>query len=784
MSHGVTRSALFLAACFALAAPTPRFDSWRVIGPGGGGALFVPVVSPHDPRTVLVACDMTGSYITHGAGASWRMFNLRERVRFFAFDPTDRHVIYAQAGDLFRSIDEGGTWRLVLPRPETIRRVRLGDDHAEASLEISAEPRGEIAAVAVDPGDSQSLYIGVNAGVGAGVNANRQAALWRSFDGGVTWHKSAELPGGARHIWIDSHSPKADRTLYVAGSQAVAIRQDGHWLTGDSLGEPRGQSPRDSSRESQAAFTDISAGWPQAGPPVFYAVSGGKVFVSEGGVKWRESPLPGFQGKARAVATSLNHPDVAYVSYSGLRAPLSGSFGVAKTSDRGRHWDLVWQTWRGGGQNVRDPWIVNRFGAGWPGNPRALAVAPTDPNICYGTDDGRAVRTTDGGKTWDGVYSNAAPDGGFTTNGLDVTTCYGVHFDPFDPKRLFISYTDIGVFASDNGGASWHSATRNGVPGAWVNTTYWMEFDPQVRGRVWAAMSAVHDLPRPKMWRSRSPDTYDGGVVRSDDGGVTWRVSGQGMPPTAATHILLDPASPQGARVLYAAGFGRGVFKSTDGGEHWELRNAGIEGAQPFAWRLARDGQGALYLVVARRSDDGSFGGTLPNPIGGDGALYRSTDGAAHWTRIELPKGVNGPNGIAVDAADPRRLYLAAWARSTREGAVDGGIFLSTDAGATWRNVLSQDQHIYDITGDARQPGVLYAAGFESSAWRSADRGVSWKRIRGFNFKWGHRVIPDPADPASIYITTFGGSVWHGPAAGDPKAVEDIVDAPLAPAPR
>jgi len=774
------RSALFFAACFALAAPAPRFDAWRIIGPGGGGALFVPTVSPHDPRTVLVACDMTGAYITHDAGASWRMFNLREKVHFFAFDPTDRHVIYAKAGGLFRSSDDGRSWRLVLPRPENIRSVRLGDDHAEASLEVSAEPSGEIVALAVDLDDSKSLYIAVTAN--RTVNGNRQTALWLSSDWGVTWHKTADLPGGARQIWIDRHSPEADRTLYVAGSHAVAIRQGGRWRTGES---PQPDT------SGVGAFEDISAGWPEAGPPVFYAVSGEKVFVSEGGVTWRESALPGFQGKARAIATSLSHPDVAYVSYSGLRAPLSGSLGVAKTSDRGRHWDLVWQTNRGGGENVHDPWIVNRFGAGWPGNPRALAAAATDPNFCYGTDDGRTIRTTDGGTTWDGAYSDAAADGGFTTNGLDVTTSYGVHFDPFDRKRVFISYTDIGLFASENGGVSWRSATRRGVPGRWVNTTYWMEFDPKVRGRVWAAMSAVHDLPRPKMWRSRSPDTYDGGVVQSDDGGATWRVAGQGMPPTAATHILLDPASQEGARVLYAAGFGRGVFKSTDGGLHWMLRNAGIEGAQPFAWRLTPDGKGALYLVVARRSDDGSMGGSSPGSSSnaGDGALYRSTDAAEHWTRIELPNGVNGPNGLAVDPADPRRLYLAAWARSTREGAVGGGIFLSRDGGATWRLVLSQDQHIYDITMenismDARQPRVLYATGFESSAWRSVDRGVSWKRIRGFNFKWGHRVIPDPADPSRIYITTFGGSVWHGPAAGDPKAVEDIVDAPPALAPR
>jgi photosystem II stability/assembly factor-like uncharacterized protein len=104
---------------------------------------------------------------------------------------------------------------------------------------------------------------------------------------------------------------------------------------------------------------------------------------------------------------------------------------------------------------------------------------------------------------------------------------------------------------------------------------------------------------------------------------------------------------------------------------------------------------------------------------------------------------------------------------------VDGGVFVSTDGGQNWRNTLSADQHVYDVTVDARN-GVLYAGGFESSAWRSADRGESWQRIKGYNFKWGHRVVPDPQDPASIYVTTFGGSVWRGPAEGDPEAPEDI----------
>ena len=727
--------ALLLAAWLALAAPAPRHDGWRILGPGGGGAQFIPTISPHDTGTVLIACDMTGNYITHDAGASWRMFNLGEPVRFFVFDPKDARVIYAQSAALFRSADGGETWRMLLPRPEAIRKITMGDDHAGATIHVSHVPdvpRGQVKALAIDPDDSRLLYLATG--------DQAKSTLWNSPDWGATWRRGADLPGGAREIWIDPHSLKSERTLYIAGARTVSIREQGRWRTGESPG----------------AFAAIAAGFPASGPPVFYATVAGRIFVSaDGGMKWKASSLPGFQGQAGAIATARGNPDVAYVSYNGLRAPIRMSLGVAKTTDRGRHWELVWQDSRTPAQNVHGAWVSERFNPGWAGNPLGLGVAPNNPEICYSTDYGRTMRTTDGGKNWHSVYSIRTPDGNWTTNGIDVTTSYGVHFDPFDPRRIFVTHSDIGLFASDTGGESWYSATRTGVPPEWTNTTYWIAFDPKVRGRIWAAMSGTHDLPRPKMWTR--PANYNGGVARSDDGGRTWQVANSGMPQTAATHILLDPASPESARVLYVTGFGRGVFKSTDGGLHWASKNAGLEGGQPFAWRMARDSRGALYLVVARRSDDGGFGNS------GDGALYRSTDGAEHWTRLRLPEGVNGPNGLAIDQRDPARLYLAAWGRSTPEGAQDGGIFLSTDAGARWRNVLAKDQHIYDVTTDPKDGRVLYAAGFESSAWRSSDRGLTWRRLPGFDFKWGHRVIPDPLDSALVYITTFGGGVWHGP---------------------
>jgi hypothetical protein len=76
----VKRLTLVLAAALVLPAAATPEDGWRGVGPGGGGALFHPTVSPHDPRTALIACDMTGSYITTDAGGRWRTFKLGEAL--------------------------------------------------------------------------------------------------------------------------------------------------------------------------------------------------------------------------------------------------------------------------------------------------------------------------------------------------------------------------------------------------------------------------------------------------------------------------------------------------------------------------------------------------------------------------------------------------------------------------------------------------------------------------------------------------------------------------------
>src|SRR6266478_693950 len=621
---------LVAIAC-AAAGPAPRFDTWKIIGPGGAGGMFLPTISPHDSNIVMEYCDMTGAYISMDAARSWRMFNLRGKIAAFAFDPSDPKVIYAGNEGLWRSSDVGKTWSRIFPRPSAKTVEHMRDDHAEAALtsDDPAYPGGEAHFIAVDPSDSKRIYV-LFGGFGRG------GKTWLCFskDRGVSWTRLREFAG------------ERVRALYFDSGLRAVTESSVFLLTGERWE----QFPGPPGTAIQSA---------SGGRGLLYVTSAAGIHVSEdGGKNWRpvSDPLPQ-PSKFLAIACSSQHPQTAYVGFEDMRAGLlrrDKYFGIAKTTDGGQHWTPVYKEAAGKpAPNVERAWIEGFYGG--TGAVRDLAVSPTNPDVCYATDScPRSFRTLNGGKTWEQIISQHAGDDRWTTTGFDVTTCYGVHFDPFDLKNMFISYTDVGLFKSQDGGRTWKSSIA-GIPRRWQNTTYWIAFDPDVRGLIWGAFASAHDLPRPKMWQRLDPEMYSGGVGVSTDGGEHWMLSNMGMPETSVTHILLDPSSPAGSRTLYACGFGRGVYKSTDNGKTWRLKIAGIEKKQPFAWRITRATDGALYLVVSRRSDSSH------KDDAEDGAVYKSTDGAEHWVKMKLPEGVNGPTALALDPAQPRRMYLSAW---------------------------------------------------------------------------------------------------------------------------
>ncbi len=136
--------------------PNGRNDSWGFAGAGGGGAMFYPAVSPHNPDYAFVSCDMTGAYVTHNGGASWRMFNLRSPVQYYVFDPLDSNTVYANSIALFKSTDRGNTWSVLYPSASEISGVVSKGDHAQERVVTKDSTQRNVLAFAVDPGNSKN----------------------------------------------------------------------------------------------------------------------------------------------------------------------------------------------------------------------------------------------------------------------------------------------------------------------------------------------------------------------------------------------------------------------------------------------------------------------------------------------------------------------------------------------------------------------------------------------------------------------------------------------------
>ena len=782
---------LLLGGCSASKAPpvsqANTDPGWEVIGPGGGGSTFYPTFHPTDPQRIIIRCDMTGIYLSSDGGESWDLHNLTSSASSFAFEPTSKDVVYVGTAGLFRTEDFGESWDLVFPSPaDTLGRSYSGD-HASLRWELregSIYPGGSVSAVLVHPEDPARLFVGINGRGGA--------TVFMSTDRGATWSEAARLDAGIAGLFC---APKAPQELYaISAKTTFVLSLDGEVTA--KLALP----------EELVPATSVATGWDENNNDMrIYAVassiyregkSGGGFVSHNGGKTWSRfddrlvaeasTPADSVKPSFNYIATSSMDSRTAYMACDRFidKNPLGETglwYGIFKTTDGGESWQWVYK--EGGGsadytvrdgymaENLDDSWSSVAFGGEYV-RIICTGVFPADPEVAIFTDWYRAMKTTDGGGLWSALYSKTLDDGTIKSRGLDVTTTYGVHFDPFDPGHIAISYTDIAYWHSFNGGRTW-SRSVEGIPPRWDNTCYWIQFDPEVKDKLWSVWGSYHDLPKLKMTRNQGwKQRAVGGVAVSTDGGRSWEVSSEGLPERAPTTcLLLDPSSPAGARTLYATVYGKGFYKSTDDGRTWQLKNDGIEQQDPNCWEVVFGAGGALSLVVAFDVifDDGTGNRALA-----DGALYRSTDGAETWQKVELPESARFPNAILADPADAGRLYLSLWGdvsvgdyRGTpRQGKKmeesQGGLLVSEDGGKSWRQLFDPETYVYATTLDPDRPGRLYLVTFHHTVHMSDDYGQSWKTLKGYDFKWGHRVVLDPHDREKIYITTFGTSVWHG----------------------
>jgi photosystem II stability/assembly factor-like uncharacterized protein len=245
------------------------------------------------------------------------------------------------------------------------------------------------------------------------------------------------------------------------------------------------------------------------------------------------------------------------------------------------------------------------------------------------------------------------------------------------------------------------------------------------------------------------------GMYRSDDGGATWKHIGL-EDSRQISRILVDPAD---ARTVYVGVLGhaygpneeRGVYKSADGGDHWQrVFDKGPEvGIADIA--MAASKPQILFAATwnAHRPPWSTYA-----PLEGPGnALYRSTDGGAHWDTLVahgLPIGAWGRTGIAV-GADGRRVY------ATIDCPGHSGLYRSDDQGDTWTlinadsRLTSRAWYFNSLTIDPTNADVLYIPNI--ALYRTEDGGKTIHIVRGApGGDDYHQVWVDPSNPSHLAL--------------------------------
>jgi len=333
---------------------------------------------------------------------------------------------------------------------------------------------------------------------------------------------------------------------------------------------------------------------------------------------------------------------------------------------------------------------------------------------------------------------------------------------PHQPNVFYIAAVNGGVWKTTDFGNTWNPI-----------------FDDQPTGSVGALAVAPSD-PNVIYVGSgeglQRPDLSTGdGVYKSTDAGKTWTHLGLRDAQQIAA-ILVDPKDTN--RVFVAAvghAYGpnaeRGVFRSTDGGQTFQkvLYKDENTGAADLAFDPANPQTVYATLWAARVAPWEVRSGASFTTTGS--GVFKSTDGGTNWRPLTkgLPSSAEGLAriGIAVAQSEPSRIYASV------EASKNGGVYVSNDAGETWR-LVNPDRRIggrgpgaLGIAVAPVNPDVLYVT--NTTTWKSTDGGKTFVGFKGapggddYQRVWispeNSQVIALSSDQGAV-ISVNGGATW------------------------
>ncbi len=320
--------------------------------------------------------------------------------------------------------------------------------------------------------------------------------------------------------------------------------------------------------------------------------------------------------------------------------------------------------------------------------------------------------------------------------------------DPRTPMTFWMGACAGGVWKTTDGGTYWLPMTDGQLHTSSVGALAVAPSDPDV---VWVGTGegAVRN------------DVVPGdGVYRTTDGGRTW--SHLGLERTGHVPALeVHPTDPDTAFVaaigdIFGPNAQRGVFRTTDGGRHWD-RVLYIDDSVGAA-DLSLDPNNPRILFAATWEAQRTPWDMVS---GGPGSgLHRSMDGGETWELVSdrpgFAEGVLGRIGVAVSPARPGRVFALVEAEEAA-----GGLYRSDDLGVTWehvsdhRGIQGRPWYYSHVIADPVHADTVYSMNLW--AWRSGDGGRSWTQFQtphGDN----HALWIDPRDPCRMINGNDGGA--------------------------
>ena len=337
-----------------------------------------------------------------------------------------------------------------------------------------------------------------------------------------------------------------------------------------------------------------------------------------------------------------------------------------------------------------------------------------------------------------------------------------IAYDPSDPWTFYVATAHGGLMKTTDNGGSFSAVTAKES----IASTGAVAVAPSNPKIVWLGTGEAND---------RNSAGWGTGVYRSSDGGSSWAHAGLEKSRTIA-RIVVHPSNPD---VAYAAVPGdlwtptpdRGLYKTTDGGKTWTaVLQAQSEKDKVGAGDVALDPSNPeiVYAALyARRRTPWSFAAGPDASSGKDlGGIFRSTDGGATWKKLTngLPA-ATGRIGLAVYPKNPKIVYAVVQSFEGGTSNIDdvtsksGGVFRSDDGGETWTRRSNLDPRPFyfsQIRVDPADDQKVYVLGFMLHV--SEDGGKTWREDRFKNVHSDcHALAIDPRTPGRLLLGTDGG---------------------------